>query len=255
MTVLPWDRMVRISATRAEMGEAAAADVAAELRRRLAKQVSVRMIFAAAPSQGEMLDALAAAEGVDWSRVEAFHMDEYIGLPEGAKQSFRAWLKEAFFNRVPMGAVHLIDPGADAAVAAKDYAALLAERPIDLVCLGIGMNGHIAFNDPPAMFDDAEDVRVVEMEHRSRVQQVEEGLFASIDAVPTHAITLTIPRLLRAERLFCCVPGSLKEHAVTRALLGPIAPESPASILRTHPGCTIYLDGDSAAGLPELKKR
>jgi glucosamine-6-phosphate deaminase len=255
MNARPWEKLVRISGTRQEMGALAASEVADELRRRLDTQSQVRMIFAAAPSQSEMLHALAQAPGVDWTRVEAFHMDEYIGLSEGAKQSFRVWLKEEFFDRVPLGSVRLIDPGADAVASAAEYAALLAERPVDLVCLGIGMNGHIAFNDPPALFDDPEDVKVVELEHRSRQQQVEDGLFATIDEVPTHAITLTIPRLLRAERLFCCVPGRLKEHAVTRALMGPIGAESPASILRTHPDCTIYLDADSAAGLPELRGR
>lgn len=232
-----------------ELGELAASDVAKELRVLLAAQSTVRMIFAAAPSQSEMLHALAKEANIDWSRVHAFHMDEYVGLPLGAKQRFGAWLKREFFDRVPLGGVHLIEPGDDPESVTKQYAASLAESPIDIVCLGIGMNGHIAFNDPPADFEEPNDVRVVELEQTSRVQQVEEGLFPTVQDVPKFAVTLSIPRLLRARKLFCCVPGFLKMAAVTRAFTGPIEPSSPASILRKHDGCTVYLDAQSAAGL------
>ncbi|SDE96017.1 6-phosphogluconolactonase [Terriglobus roseus] len=235
-----------------ELGELAASDVAKELRALLAVQPKVRMIFAAAPSQSEMLHALASETNIEWSRVDAFHMDEYVGLPLGAKQRFGEWLKREFFDHVPLGGVHLIEPGDGPEFVAKEYAALLAESPIDIVCLGIGMNGHIAFNDPPADFEEPNDVRVVELEQMSRVQQVEEGLFPTLEDVPKFAVTLSIPRLLRARKLFCCVPGALKTAAVTRAFTGPIDTSSPASILREHTGCTLYLDVQSAAGL--LKK-
>lgn len=235
-----------------ELGELAASDVAKELRSLLAVQPTVRMIFAAAPSQSQMLHALANETNIDWSRVHAFHMDEYVGLPLGAKQRFGEWLKREFFNHISLGGVHLIEPGDDPVSVAKRYASLLAESPIDIVCLGIGMNGHIAFNDPPADFEEPNDVLVVELEQMSRVQQVEEGLFPSIEDVPRFAVTLSIPRLLRARKLFCCVPGALKTAAVTRAFTGLIDASSPASILRDHAGCTVYLDVESAAGL--LKK-
>jgi len=249
MTTAFPSQMLHILPTRAELGALAGAQVAEELRRLLGTQPSVRMIFAAAPSQGEMLDALAAADGVDWTRVEAFHMDEYIGLREDAPQRFGNWLRRSFFERVPIGSLVLMEPGSDPQQDAVAYAALLAEKPVDIVCLGIGANGHLAFNDPPAEFSESLDAKVVELHRASRQQQVDDGLFATIDDVPTHAITLTIPRLLRATSLFCCVPGTLKRDAVQRALTGDVAVDSPASILRNHPSCRLYLDADSAAGL------
>lgn len=240
---------MHISQTPAELGKLAASHIAQEIRRCLSVQPRVRMVFAAAPSQAEMLIALAEAKDIDWDRVEAFHMDEYIGLPPTAPQLFGKWLNRAFFSKVHLDKVHLINPSLPPDLCAQKYAAILAEAPIDIVCLGIGMNGHIAFNDPPADFEESEDVRVVQLEDESRIQQVEEGLFPHIDAVPTHAITLSIPRLLRGHKLFCCVSGNLKRSAVTRAFLGPLDPQCPASILRTHPDCTIYLDDAAAAGL------
>jgi len=240
---------LHILPTRQELGALAGAQVAEQLRRLLNEQPTVRMIFAAAPSQGEMLHALARAEGVDWARVEAFHMDEYIGLREDAPQRFGNWLRRSFFDHVPMGSVMLMEPGDNPERDAAEYAVRLAEKPVDIVCLGIGMNGHLAFNDPPARFSEPLDVKVVELHMESRQQQVEDGLFARIDDVPTHAVTLTIPRLLNAASLFCCVPGTLKRAAVQRALTGAVAEDSPASILRTHPACSLYLDADSAAGL------
>lgn len=245
---------INILSSPQELGELAASDVANELRTLLSTQPNVRMVFAAAPSQSEMLYALAKEEGIDWSRVEAFHMDEYVGLPVGTEQRFGEWLNRAFFNHVALGSVHLIEPGDDPEAIATQYATLLAEAPIDIVCLGIGMNGHIAFNDPPANFAEPNDVRVVELEQTSRVQQVEEGLFPALDDVPKFAVTLSIPRLLRARKLFCCVPGSLKMAAVTRAFTGPVDESSPASILREHAGCIVYLDTESAAGLPQIGK-
>jgi glucosamine-6-phosphate deaminase len=238
---------VRIFADRNGMGRAAAADIAAAMRERIKTAGAVRMIFAAAPSQSEMLAALAAAPGIDWSRVTAFHMDEYIGLKATAPQRFGLWLEAALFDRVKPGRVHLIDD----AVAAKDggdaYAALLAAAPIDFVCLGIGVNGHIAFNDPGvADFSDPRDVKLADLDDVCRQQQVDDGCFAAFADVPAQAVTLTIPRLMRAERLFCVVPGAAKRAAVTRALQGPLDPACPASVLRRHQACTLYLDRDSA---------
>lgn len=143
----------------------------------------------------------------------------------------------------------LIEPSRDLERCVAEYATQLAARPIDLVCLGIGVNGHLAFNDPPADFNDPLDVKIVALADASRQQQVDDGLFTALSEVPTHAVSLTIPRLLRADRLFCCVPGKLKQKAVARALTGSVDPSWPASILREHPHCTIYLDAESAVGL------
>jgi glucosamine-6-phosphate deaminase len=233
-------------ATRAAMGRAAARDVAAEIRARLAVAAGVRMIFAAAPSQGEMIAAVIAEPDIDWGRVTAFHMDEYIGLAADAPQRFARWLRERLFDRVPFAAVHPIVPEPEPRAAAERYAALLDAAPIDIVCLGIGVNGHVAFNDPPvADFADPQDVKIVKLDDVCRRQQVDDDCFPNLAAVPEQALTLTIPRLLRAERLFCVVPGAHKRVAVASALHGPITTDCPASVLRRHPGCTLYLDAES----------
>lgn len=237
---------VQVHPSRAEMGRAAAAIVAAKLRRVLHDGGSARMIFAAAPSQAEMLDALAAEPGIDWGRVTAFHMDEYIGLAPDAPERFALWLRRNLFDRLPFGAVHLIEPGHDPAAAAAAYARALAQAPIDIVCLGIGVNGHLAFNDPPvADLSDPLDVKVVELDAVCRRQQVDDGCFPRLDAVPTYAITLTVPRLLRADRLVCVVPGAAKREAVRRALHDPIGAACPATALRRHPAVTLFLDPES----------
>jgi glucosamine-6-phosphate deaminase len=231
---------------RRALGEAAGADVAARVRALLAAKPAVRMIFAAAPSQNETLAALVRPGGIDWSRVTAFHMDEYIGLAEGAPQKFSQYLREHLFDLVRPGVVHLIDGSADPEAESRRYGALLREGPIDVVCLGIGENGHIAFNDPPvADFADPRPVKVVELDDACRRQQVNDGCFLAFGAVPTHAITLTIPTLTSGAHLFCAVPGSTKRRAVERTLNGPISTECPSTILRKHPDCTLYVDRDS----------
>lgn len=237
---------VRSFPSRALMGEAAAQDIAHALREALARQQSVRMVFAAAPSQAQMLAALCAAPDIDWTRVTAFHMDEYIGLPSTAPERFAQWLDDNLFERVPFARVHRIVPEPDPEAAAREYAILLNAAPIDFVCLGIGVNGHIAFNDPPvADFEDPLDVKVVVLDDQCRQQQVDDECFASFDDVPEQAITLTVPRLMRAGRLFCVVPGRLKQDAVRETLYGPISTDCPASILRRHLDCSLYLDAES----------
>ncbi|KKB10273.1 glucosamine-6-phosphate deaminase [Devosia chinhatensis] len=228
------------------MGAAAANDTADALRTALSSQDQVRMVFAAAPSQSDVLAALCVAPGLDWSRVVAFHMDEYIGLNAKAPERFAHWLDEHLFLRLPFKEVHRIVPEPDAIAAASRYAALLSEAPIDIVCLGIGVNGHIAFNDPPvADFSDPLDVKVVTLDDACRQQQVDDDCFARFEDVPEQAITLTVPRLLRANKLFCVVPGRLKRDAVRATLHGPISTRCPASILREHADCTLYLDQES----------
>jgi glucosamine-6-phosphate deaminase len=231
-------------------------DVAAALRDRLARQPRARIIFAAAPSQGEMLDTLGRAAGIDWSRVTAFHMDEYLDLAEGAPQRFGHFLRAHLFDRVAPGEAHFLaarpiagDDDPAAAAECARYAALLHAAPIDIVCLGIGENGHIAFNDPPvADFADPATVKPVELDATCRQQQVNDGCFERLDAVPRRALTLTIPALLSGAHLFCTVPGPTKRAAIRQTLGGPIATSCPASILRQHPDCTLYTDRDGLPG-------
>jgi glucosamine-6-phosphate deaminase len=182
-------------------------------------------------------------------------MDEYLGLAADAPQRFGLWLRRAIFDHLPLGAVHLLEPGSDPEATAAAYAAKLAEAPIDIVCCGIGTNGHLAFNDPPANLNDPADVKIVELDTDCRQQQVDDRCFGRLDDVPTHALTLTVPRLLAADRIFCCVPGSFKKTAVFRTLHEPISGLVPATALRSHPNWSLYLDEDSAADLvpPQAK--
>ncbi|WP_023852315.1 6-phosphogluconolactonase [Ponticoccus alexandrii] len=238
---------VEIYRTRTEMGRAVAMDVANRMRAVAADSGSVRMIFAAAPSQSEVLAALTALPNVPWDKVTAFHMDDYLGLEADAPQRFGNWLQEHLFSKIPAATVHRIAATGTADEICQGYAALLGEAPIDIVCLGIGVNGHIAFNDPPvADFDDPLSVRVVALDEVCRQQQVDDDCFDRLEDVPQQAITLTIPTLMGAGALFCTVPGARKKAAVKAALEGPITTECPASILRTHPNCTIYLDREAA---------
>jgi glucosamine-6-phosphate deaminase len=236
----------RVFPDREALGAAAADDIGEALTRRLESQPGVRIIFASAPSQEATLRHLAERPGIDWGRVTAFHMDEYLGLPPEAPQRFGNWLRGVLLDRVPFGTAHLIDPGADPQAVAEQYSALLAAAPVDIVCLGIGVNGHIAFNDPPADFADPVLVKVVTLDEASRSQQVDDGCFATLAEVPTRAVTLTVPALLSAAELFCMVPGAQKKRAVTAALYGPVDGSVPASALRTHPRCSIYVDEESA---------
>lgn len=241
---------VRRFPDRAALGRSAATDIADFLRSRLAAQQNVRVIFAAAPSQQETLEELAAAPSIDWSRVIAFHMDDYLGLPADAPQGFGNWLRRVIFDHVPVGAFHAMRTDGDPDARCKEYADLLAEAPMDAVCLGIGVNGHIAFNDPPYVdFADPLAVKVVTLDRVSRQQQLDEGHFPTFDAVPSQAITLTVPRLLDADQLFCMVPGAAKAAAVRRTIYDDVTTDCASTILPKHPGCTLYLDADSASEL------
>ena len=232
------------------LGRAAAADLADHLTAVVARQGRARVVFAAAPSQSTMIAALLELD-VPWNAVAAFHMDEYVGLDVDAPQGFGNWLMANLFDRARPGRVELLTPGMDPISATRRYAALLDEAPIDVVCLGIGVNGHLAFNDPPvADPDDPLDVKVVELDETCRQQQVDDDCFPTLGDVPRTAVTLTLPRLLRADRLFCVVPGAQKSTAVRRALTDPIGAACPATVLRTHPDCTLYLDEASASQLP-----
>ncbi|HZQ10017.1 MAG TPA: glucosamine-6-phosphate deaminase [Anaerolineae bacterium] len=239
---------VQVYSTRALMGRAAARDVAAKIRELIAGRSELAMIFAAAPSQNEFLAELSTLDGIPWQRITAFHMDEYVGLSSEHPQSFGSFLRERIFGRVPFGTVHYLNGDApDPAAECERYASLLRAMPPDIVCLGIGENGHIAFNDPDvADFDDPLLVKLVDLDERSRVQQVHDGCFPTLEQVPKQALTLTIPALTMAPWMFCVVPGPTKTAAVKATLLGPITEECPATVLRMHPGATLYLDRAAA---------
>lgn len=205
------------------------------------------MIFAAAPSQNELLHYLCLEEGIAWERVNAFHMDEYIGLPAGAPQRFSAFLDNAVFGKLPFKNVYKIDASAtDAEREAARYTALLKAHPTDIVCMGIGENGHIAFNDPGvADFNDPLTVKRALLDEVCRTQQVHDGCFATLEDVPQEALTLTVPTLFNGKHLFCVVPGPTKRAAVTAMLNGPITDLCPCTILRRHTDATLYCDADS----------
>ena len=239
---------VHTYATRDEMGVSAAADIKARILALLETKETINMIFAAAPSQNEVLASLALDREIPWNRVNAFHMDEYIGLSADAPQGFGNFLKEHIFGLAPFKSVNYIDISAkDPEAECTRYAALLAQNPTDIVVMGIGENGHIAFNDPPvADFNDPKAVKPVLLDEICRNQQVNDGCFATIDDVPKYAITLTVPTLFAGDYLFCIVPAATKANAVKATLCGEIGEACPATILRKHPRAVLYLDGDSS---------
>ncbi len=239
---------VKIFPTRSEMGLAAAKDIHDKIVELLSEKEEINMIFAAAPSQNDVLESLVNSD-IEWNRINAYHMDEYIGLSKDAPQGFGNFLVEHIFGKVPFKSVNLIDCTAtDPEAECERYGALLAANPTDIVVMGIGENGHIAFNDPPvADFNDTKIAKPVKLDEICRNQQVNDGCFASIDLVPTHAITLTCPTLMKAPYAFCIVPAKTKANAVKRTLEGEISTECPATALRNHPEAILYLDGDSSA--------
>lgn len=239
---------LRVFENRAETGAQAAKDGAAYLKELLsAGRTEANVIFAAAPSQNEVLEGLLK-EGLDFTRIRAFHMDEYIGLPETHPASFRHFLKTALFDRVPFREVFLLDGNAgECAKECERYTALLNSHPPDVCFLGIGENAHIAFNDPGvARFDDKERVKAVTLDETCRMQQVHDGCFASLEEVPLQALTLTVPALLSAKKLICTVPSKTKAHAVKRMLTEEITEDIPASVLRRCEDASLYLDADAA---------
>ncbi len=239
---------VRVYRTRAGMGAAAAADIEAAVLEVLAEKDFCNMIFAAAPSQNEVLAGLAGSKTIDWARIRAFHMDEYLGLSPDAPQGFANFLRRALFDRVPLGEVRCLDCAAEPEAECRRYAALLAEYPPDITVMGIGENGHIAFNDPhEARFDDPAAVKAVTLDEVCRMQQVHDGCFPRLSDVPRMALTLTVPALTAAKRVFCVVPAASKARAVRDTVTGPVSEACPASVLRHHENAVLYLDADSAS--------
>ena len=245
---------VRVFEDRKAMGYAVVRDVTECILELLKTRDHINMMFAAAPSQQEVLDGLKEADLIPWDRVNAFHMDEYIGLSAHAPQGFGNFLKAGIFAHVPFKNVFYMDGQGDAEAECVRYTDLLKENPLDLCLNGIGENGHLAFNDPPvADFKDTKAVKVVQLDQICRQQQVNDGCFATMDDVPKTALTVTIPELIRPEYIFCTVPGILKAPAVEAALTGPIAVSCPASALRTVKS-NMYLDKDSGVCLTKENK-
>lgn len=229
--------------SRDAMACAAAGAIARQIKKVAQTKSVVRIIFAAAPSQTETLSKLCDMDDIPWGQITAFHMDDYLDIAPEAPQRFANWLETHLFSKVGFGSVHRIASSGTPEEICNAYAALLCEAPIDIVCLGIGVNGHIAFNDPPvADFDDPQRVKVVELDDVCRQQQVDDDCFAKYSDVPTHAVTLTIPALTSADAMFCVVPGAHKKAAIKAALEGPISISCPASILRKHRNSFIFLD-------------
>lgn len=241
---------VKIFPSRNEMGCAAASDIREKILELLSKRAEINMIFAAAPSQNEVLEQLIAFDDIDWTRINAYHMDEYIGLSaEDYDKSFGHFLTEHIFSKVPFRSVHLINGLAkETETECARYSQILSTNPTDIVVMGIGENGHIAFNDPwVADFGDSKIIKVVELDEMCRKQQVNDGCFKSLDCVPTHALTLTCPTLFAGAHLFCIVPAKTKAQAVKQTLCGEINEKCPATLLRRHKSAVLYLDNDSSS--------
>lgn len=241
--------LFKVFDTRAESGACAAAEGAQVIRKLLAEKEMVNIIFAAAPSQNDTLAALQKEEGIDWTRVRAFHMDEYVGFGKEHPQSFGKYLFDHVFGKLPFGEVHYVQgDAADPEQECERYAQLLTEYPTDLVFLGIGENAHIAFNDPwIADLNDPKLVKLVPLDEVCRLQQVHDGCFPTLDDVPTHAFTLTVPALVKAAHLICTVPCETKAEAVRRTATMPVSADTPATAMRMHPHAVMYCDAASGA--------
>ena len=246
---------VRIFGDDASLALAAAEQAAAAMRGAIAGRGCCRIILATGNSQLQFLEALTGMAGIDWNKVEAFHLDEYVGLPVTHPASFRKFLLERVIHKTGIMKYHFVEgDGADLSQAIREVSTQLTSAPIDLAFVGIGENGHIAFNDPPADFETEEPYIVVDLDEACRRQQVGEGWFADIPQVPTRAISMSPRQILKSKEIVAVVPDQRKARAVKLCLEGEIRPEAPASILRRHPNATIYLDRESSSLLsPTLR--
>lgn len=238
---------LRIFSDKLALGHAAAARASELIRAAIADRGRTRILVATGESQFEFLDALVREPGIDWKKVEMFHLDEYVGLGIEHPASFRRYLLERFVNRVGIENYHLLNGETDAGAVARSVGAALAAAPIDVAFAGIGENGHLAFNDPPADFTTEEPYLVVDLDEACRRQQVGEGWFKQLADVPQRAISISVRQLLKSGAILSIVPDARKAPAVQRCLEGPISPLAPASVLRTHPDVTLFLDRDSSA--------
>jgi glucosamine-6-phosphate deaminase len=229
------------------LADAAADEAASRIRAAIAAQGRARIVAATGTSQLAFLDRLSRGFHLDWSKVELFHLDEYVGLPADHPASFRTYLRERLIDPTGIVDIHLIDGSGDPDVACEEVGRALAARPVDVAFVGIGENGHLAFNDPPADFDTERPYVVVRLDEACRRQQVGEGWFAAIDEVPDHAISMSIRQILKARAIVAVVPELRKAAAVRACLEADVSPMRPASILRTHADTTLFLDADSAS--------
>jgi glucosamine-6-phosphate deaminase len=243
--------LLKVFPDKSSLSRAAAGQAASAIRRAIAERGHARIVAATAASQIEFLDALTKAPGIDWSKVEAFHLDEYIGLPVTHPGSFRKMLLEQLIQKTKIRKYHLLDGDAnDPAEVARLIGKELASSPVDIEFLGIGENGHVAFNDPPANFEVDDPYIVVDLDEACREQQVGEAWFVDISQVPKHALSMSVRQVLKAREILAVVPDQRKAHAIKACFTGEISPMAPSSILRMHPNATVYLDKNSASLLP-----
>lgn len=239
---------IKVFADKASASSAAAEQAAGAIRRSIAERNHARVVAATAASQIDFLDALTRSHDINWPSVEVFHLDEYVGLPVTHPGSFRKMLLEQLVNKVGVSNYHLLDgDAADPAEVARLVSRAIASEPVDIAFLGIGENGHIAFNDPPADFNTEEPYIIVDLDEACRLQQVGEAWFSDISQVPRQAISMSVQQILKAKEILAVVPDSRKAHALQLCFEGEIGPHAPASILQTHPNATIYLDRKSAS--------
>jgi glucosamine-6-phosphate deaminase len=238
--------IVRVFEDKTSLGRAAAEQAAAAIRSAIRDHRAARIIVATGASQLDFLGALAGAEVIDWQKVEMFHLDEYVGLPLHHPASFRKYLSERLISKVGITKYHFLDGNADPKETVRKVGEALQSAPIDVAFVGIGENGHLAFNDPPANFQTEEPYLIVDLDEPCRRQQVGEGWFKDISEVPPKAISMSVRQILKAKEIICVVPDARKAEAVKLCLEGEISPMAPASILRTHARATIFLDMDSA---------
>jgi glucosamine-6-phosphate deaminase len=234
-----------------EMAAAASAWAADGLRAALAARGEARLILATGASQFEMVAGLVAQPGIQWEQITAFHLDEYAGLPASHPASFRRYLRGRFADLLPLKEFHYVQGDApDLHAECRRLGALIAAAPVDVACVGIGENGHLAFNDPPADFDTHEPYILVDLDAACRQQQVGEGWFASLEDVPRQAISMSIYQIMLARQIVCTVPDARKAQAVRGCAAGPVTPHCPSSILQCHPSCDLFLNHAAAALLP-----
>ena len=246
--------VIKIYDDKISLGRAAAEQAAVSLRNAIEDRGGARIIAATGASQFEFLDALIAMPKIDWRRVEMFHLDEYIGLPVAHPASFRKYLRERLINKTGITKYHFLDGEGDVPSIVRKVSAELTAAPIDIAFVGIGENGHLAFNDPPANFQAEETYLIVDLDEACRRQQVGEGWFNSIADVPKRAISMSVRQILKAKEILCIVPDARKAQAVKSCFEGEISPLAPASILRSHTNTTVFLDKFSAALLSPKSK-
>jgi glucosamine-6-phosphate deaminase len=241
---------INIASDPEKLGQAAGREASALIRDAIKRKGTANVILATGTSQFETLKQLIAEKDIDWSKVVMFHLDEYIGLPSTHPASFRKYLKERFLSKVPaLKSAHLIDGEKDVKAECQRLGRLITEHPIDVALVGIGENGHLAFNDPPANFETEEPYIVVDLDEACRRQQYGEGWFQSIDDVPEQAISMSVKQILKSERIICSVPDKRKALAVRNTLVNGVSNMYPASILQNHKGCSLYLDTESASSI------